>query len=104
MTTDLCLQKLGDEELLDATRTLVRRSLATTADLLLHIGEVDARKLYLGRAFSSMFAFCVAELGFSEDVAYTHIQVARLARRFPAVLDALRLGLVHLAGLRILAP
>src|SRR5918996_2470086 len=104
MTTALCIQKLGDEELLTATRGLVQRSHAMTADLLLHLGEVDARKLYLGRAFSSMFGFCVGELGFSEDVAYNHIQVARVARKLPAVLDALRSGRVHLAGLRILAP
>jgi hypothetical protein len=104
MTTDLSIHRLGDEELLTATRVLVRRSHAMTADLLLHLGEVDARRLYLGRALPSMFAFCVGELGFSEDVAYNHIQVSRLARRLPAVFESLRGGRVHLAGLRILAP
>src|ERR687892_2725803 len=104
MTTALCIQKLGDEELLTATRGLVQRSHAMTADLLLHLGEVDARQLYRGRAFSSMFSFCVGELGFSEDVTYNHIQVARVARKMPAVIEAIRCGRVHLAGLRILAP
>jgi hypothetical protein len=50
-----------------------------------------------------MFAFCVDELGFSEDQAYNRTTVARAARQFPAMLDALRSGAVHLTGLRLLA-
>ena len=74
------------------------------ADLLVHLGEIDERKLYLDRAFSSMFTFCTRELGFSEGAAYNRILVARAARRLPALIDAVRSGRVHLAGLRLLAP
>lgn len=74
------------------------------ADLLVHLAEIDGRKLYLDRAFPSMFAFCVGELGFSEDVAYNRINVARAARRLPAILEAIRTGTVHLTGMRVLAP
>src|SRR5467141_1718772 len=51
-----------------------------------------------------MFTFCVGELGFSEDVACNRLNVARAARRMPVILEALRSGKVHLAGLRLLAP
>jgi 5-methylcytosine-specific restriction endonuclease McrA len=51
-----------------------------------------------------MFAYCVGELGFSEDIACNRINVARAARRTPVILEALRSGKVHLAGLRLLAP
>jgi len=74
------------------------------AELLVHLGEIDERKLYLDRAFPSMFAFCVGELGFSEDAAYNRINVARAARRMPVILEAVRSGQVHLTGLRLLAP
>ncbi|HEX9487103.1 MAG TPA: hypothetical protein VF976_08565, partial [Gemmatimonadales bacterium] len=74
------------------------------AALLVHLGEIDERKLYLDWAFSSMFAFCVGELGFSEDVACNRINLARAARRMPVILEAVRSGQVHLAGLRLLAP
>ena len=97
------IESMTDDALLTTTRGLVNRSNAVTVELLLHLGEIDARQLYLGRAFPSMFAFCTEELGFSEDVAYQRIGVARLARRLPRVLDALRLGQVHIAGLRVLA-
>jgi hypothetical protein len=68
------------------------------------LGEIDERRLYLDWSFASMFAFCVGELGFSEDVACNRINVARAARNMPVILDALRSGKVHLAGLRLLAP
>src|SRR5467141_623784 len=51
-----------------------------------------------------MFTFCVGELGFSEDVACNRLNVARAARRMPVILEAVRSGKVHLAGLRLLAP
>src|SRR5216684_3606072 len=51
-----------------------------------------------------MFAFCIDELGFSEGAAYSRITIARAARRLPAVLDAIRAGQVHLAGMRVLVP
>src|SRR4051812_9386637 len=102
--TNGALQSLSSPDLLAATRALARRSSIVEADLLLHLAEIDDRKLYLGTIYPSMFAFCLEELGFSEDVAYNRMMVARAARRFPALVDALRQGKVHLAGLRLLVP
>src|SRR5438477_8156601 len=101
---DGMIERLSDEALLDATRALLKRACDVEADLLLHLGEIDERKLYLPRAYPSMFAFCVEELGFSEDAAYNRIFVARAARRLPALIEALRSGKVHLGGLWLLAP
>ncbi len=42
---------LSDRDLLARTHELVDRSCCTEADLLVHLGEVDERKLYLERAF-----------------------------------------------------
>src|SRR5438876_8210184 len=96
------IQSLSSADLLTAARDLVRKSHGVEADLLVHLGEIDERKLYLDCAFPSMFAFCLGELGFSEDAAYNRITVARAGRRFPAVIDAIRSGRIHLAGLRLL--
>ena len=98
------ISSLSDAELLVATRRLASQSCAVEADLLVHLGEIDARKLYLERAHSSMFVFCTRELGFSEGAAYNRITVARAARKLPATIDAVRKGSVHLAGMRLLAP
>src|SRR5437879_128060 len=104
MNSQESLAALSCSELLARTRKLVEDSHCLEADLLLHLGEIDERKLYVERAFPSTFAFCVGELGFSEDAAYNRIAVARVGRRFPAVIEAMRSGQVHLWGLRLLAP
>src|SRR5882762_7316177 len=95
---------LGNEELLNSTREILRRGCVVEADLLLHLTEIEDRNLHLKMASSSMFTFCVSELGFSEDQAYSRIAVAHAGKRFPAVIESLRSGKVHLTGLRLLGP
>src|SRR5213080_3729395 len=90
MNSAIVVESLSASDLRFATRELVRRSNCVEADLLVHIGEIDERKLYLDWAFPSMFAYCVGELGFSEDAACNRIGVARAARRVPAILEAIR--------------
>src|SRR5436309_245232 len=58
---------LSDQALGRDLATLVARERATTADVVAHIAEFDARKLYLPAAYPSMFAYCVGELHLSED-------------------------------------
>jgi hypothetical protein len=105
MTADeSAVWSMSNEELLASARDLVRRAQDVEARLLVHLGEIDERKLYLDCSCPSMFAYCVGELGLSEDAAYNRILVARSGRRFPAVLEAIREGRVHLWGMRLLAP
>jgi hypothetical protein len=104
MNSQTIVESLSSSDLRSATHDLVRKSNGGEADLIVHLGEIDERKLYLDWSFSSMFGFCLGELGFSEDVACNRINVARAARTMPVILEALRSGKVHLAGLRLLAP
>ncbi|MEO5618344.1 MAG: hypothetical protein ABIS67_11270, partial [Candidatus Eisenbacteria bacterium] len=90
------LSHLSNQVLLRSLAALVAQNRATTADLLAHIAEVDARKLYLPAAYPSMFAYCVGELRLSEDSAFKRIRVARKARQFPAIFEAIADGRLHL--------
>jgi len=98
------LSQLGDRELLAALASLLARDRATTAELLAHLAEVDARRLYLPAAHPSMFSYCVHQLRLSEDAAYKRIQAARVARRFPVLFEALADGRLHLTAVGLLAP
>jgi hypothetical protein len=98
------LSHLSDGTLVRDLQELVARDRATTAELLAHLAEVDARKLYLPAAYPSMYAYCVGELRLSEDAAYKRIQAARAARRFPALFEAVAQGRLHLAAVGLLAP
>ena len=71
---------------------------------MVHLGEVDARKLYLQEASSSIFVYCTRVLHFSESVAYHRIAAARAARCYPALLERLESGEIHLSGITLLAP
>jgi hypothetical protein len=98
------LVHVSDAALLRDLTALVAQNRLSTATLLAHIAEVDARKLYVPAGYSSMFAYCVEELHLSEDAAAKRIQAARAARRFPVLFAALAEGRLHLAGVRLLAP
>jgi hypothetical protein len=101
---DYALAHLADSVLLRDLAALVARDRTTTASLLAHIAEVDARKLYAPAGHSSMFAYCVDELRLSEDAAAKRIQAARAARRFPILFAGLAEGQLHLAAVCLLAP
>ncbi|HLQ66337.1 MAG TPA: hypothetical protein VK123_03795 [Candidatus Limnocylindrales bacterium] len=98
------LTHLSDAILLRDLAALITRDRITTAALLGHIAEVDARRLYLPAGYTSMHAYCVDELRLSEDAAYRRIRAARAAREFPAVFAAVAEGRLHLAGVCLLAP
>jgi 5-methylcytosine-specific restriction endonuclease McrA len=98
------LSHLTDQALLRDLADLVAQDRSTTASMLAHLAEVDARKLYLPAGYASMFAYCVGQLRLSEDAAAKRIQAARLARRYPAIFPALADGRLHLAAVCLLAP
>jgi len=98
------LHSVPDDELLRRLGELVSQSRRVEADLVLHLGEVDERRLYARQAFPSMFAYCTEHLRLSEAEAYRRITVARAARRHPVLLAMLRDGRLHLSGIALIAP
>jgi len=96
--------QLSDSELVGALAALASTERRTTVALIAHLAEMEARQLYLGAGYPSMFVYCVQVLRLSEGGAYNRIEAARLARAFPIVLDSLEEGLLNLASLRLLAP
>jgi 5-methylcytosine-specific restriction endonuclease McrA len=101
---DYSLSHLSDQTLLHNLAALVARDRVTTAELLAHIAEVDARRLWVPAGHSSMQAYCVEELHLSEDSARRRIHAANTARRVPAMLPALADGRLNLSAVIQLAP
>jgi hypothetical protein len=95
---------LSHEALLRDTAMLMKRDRANMAMLLIHLAEIDARRLYAPAGYGSMFAWCMGELRMSEDEAYKRIQAARAARRVPAICEELAAGRLHLTAIVKLAP
>jgi len=96
---------LSDHDLLDRIATLAGRERETSAELIAHLAALDARpSLYAAQGYGSLFGYCTQVLRLSEDASCNRIDAARVARRFPMVLERLASGDLSLTTVRLLRP
>ena len=93
------LYSLSDHQIISRVHRLTRRERSTTLLVLLHLNEIERRKLHLSLGHSSMFAFCTSALGYSESDAGRRIAAARCIARFPEVYSLLESGAVTIAAI-----
>src|SRR5579864_3587010 len=96
------LTDLSDDELLARIESICLESHRITARLLVHLIEVEDRRLELRQAYSSLWDFCRRKLRMSDHAAYRRIAAARLVRKFPRLLGFVERGDVHLSTLLLL--
>ncbi|MGH2403021.1 MAG: hypothetical protein ACRDGN_01030 [bacterium] len=95
---------LSDHDLLSQVKGLAQREREATVALIVHLAELDERRLYLAEGYPSLFMYCTDVLHLSEHAAYNRIETARAVRRFPVLLEHLTAGWVTLFAVRRLAP
>jgi HNH endonuclease len=95
---------LGNAELTAELNRLARCEREATAALIVHLAEFDARRLFEGAGYSSLFKYCMEVLHLSEDAVYNRIKAARAARRYPVIIDRLESGALSPTTVRLLAP
>jgi len=96
------VNRCTDRELICELQRLVCADRSLNVRLLVYLGEMDARGLYREQAHTSMFDYAVRALRISEAEAYLRIQVARLGKQFPLVLEHFGGGAVHLTAIKLL--
>jgi hypothetical protein len=94
---------LTNTELVAELGRLARTEREASVALIVHLAEFDARRLYEREGFSSLFKYCMSVLRLSEDAVYNRIEAARVARRYPVVVDMLVEGSLSLTTARLLA-
>ena len=77
------LKRLNNDQLLSQTKNLVQKERQINIQVLQHLQEIQSRKLYLKRGFSSLFEYAVKELGYSESSAYRRIKAMKLCKELP---------------------
>ena len=97
------LVALGNDELVVAVASLLRRETELVSDLLAHLAELDGRRLYLELGFTSMFAYCTDGLGLCKSSAYRRIAAARVCRQYPEVFARVAAGELQTSVLATLA-
>ncbi len=98
------LSTLTDDALFGCVEALARNERFTLVDLMLHLGELDARPACLRKGFSSTFAYLTQRLGYSESDAMRRVRTARAARRYPSILRLLAKGDLNLVGVAMIQP
>jgi hypothetical protein len=98
------LRRLTDPELVERVQQLAAGERGALVSLAAHLAELDTRDVHLRAGHGSLFAYCRDVLALSEQDAYSHIVVARAARRFPSILSLLEQGAVNVTSIRLLAP
>ncbi len=73
----------------------------TTLKLLHHLKEIDRRKLYSDLKYSSLFNYCVYELGYSEGSAQRRIVAARMLREIPEIEEKIENGKLTLSNITL---
>ena len=96
--------RLSDSALMAEVVRLATGERQATVQLIVHLAELDKRRLYLPAGYSSLYAYCRSVLLLSEPEAYTRMTAARAVRRFPRVLDMLLDGSLNLTTLRLVNP
>jgi hypothetical protein len=96
--------RLDNAELTAALSRLARCEREATAALIVHLAEFDARRLHEGEGYSSLFQYCMAVLHLSESAVYNRIHAARVARRYPAIIEGLESGALSLTTVKLLSP
>ena len=97
------IHDLDDDELVAALGRINSQHQVTTAELLAHLIEVDARRLALMGGFSSLRAYATGVLGFGDSEAYHRIGAARTAARYPVVLEMVARGELSLSAINVLS-
>src|SRR5215471_7365543 len=101
MITDA--RSMNDDRLTATLKRLAGAEREATVALILHLAEFDHRQPYRGFGFDSLFQYSVTVLCLSEDAASNRIAAARMARRFPEVVDRLVAGSLSPTTVRLIA-
>lgn len=90
---------LSNLELLSRFGKLVQTERKITHLVLECIAEIDSRKLYLDKAYPSLYEFLVQEFGYSSSAALRRIESARLLREVPGLASKIESGALNLSQL-----
>ena len=83
---------LSDDRLIARTKELSGIEHQLEVVVIDHLREIDKRRLYLRRGFSSLFDYAVRELGYSDAAAWRRLKAMRLCADIDGVRERLQDG------------
>ena len=98
------LKRKTDTILLTQFSKAVLKEKQALALVILHLAEIDRRKLYAKEGYSSLYAYLIEKYHYSEGGAYRRIQAARLSLKYPKVISYLESGKLNLMAAALMSP
>src|SRR5262245_66384198 len=74
----------------------------TMAAFVLHLAELERRRLHLELGYPNLYGFCIDRLKLTRGATYRRVTAARLVARYPVIADYLRDGRLCLTTLALL--
>jgi 5-methylcytosine-specific restriction endonuclease McrA len=93
----MIVKQLSNFDLEERFHKLVRTERKITHLVLECIAEIDHRKIYLQKAYSSLYDYLIKEFGYSPSAALRRIESARLLREVPEMADKIETGALNLS-------
>ena len=96
---EINLTKVSSAKVLSNLERLVKSERKIMHLVLVHLVEVERRKLFLELGYESIYKFLTQHLGYSEDAAYDRMAGARVLKSAPEVITKLEEGSINLTQL-----
>ncbi len=95
------LNNLTNQKLDEHLKSLVTSEREILSDILVHIKEVDRRKLFLVFGFGSLFEYLTKSVGYANGCAQRRIDAARLSLDVPDVILKIESGELNLSQMTL---
>ena len=92
------LKGISDRELINQLKQLVAQEQALTLKILPHLIEIERRKIYLDKAYSTLTEYCIHELGYGESSAWRRVRASRVIQQVPEVYELMKQGTLSLSA------
>ena len=97
------LSTISDNRLVRQIESLRGRERKILAGVLRHLVEIERRRLYLPRGYSSLFEFCTQHLKYSRSAAGRRIAAVRALAKFPSLEGYILKGEINLYALSLIS-
>lgn len=97
------LSQLTDDQLIRNLTAASIREREVTAEVVAHIAEFMARRLFLEYGCASIFAYLTKKLGYANSTAQNRIDAARILLRVPSLESDLVSGAIQLTQIAVVA-
>ena len=96
------LSPLSNKNLDEKLNQLISSERELLTEIIIHIREVDSRKMYLDFGYASLFDYLTLRMGYANASAQRRINAARLSMEVPEVIDHIESGNINLSQISVM--